>query len=69
MKEKEEEDPTVPYVLSKDLDFKIRLVTLPSAIKETLGGIAVKMTKDIALGKNIQSLQVYNGTINRVVLK
>ena len=34
MKKKEEEDPTVSYVLNKELEFKIRLRTLPNDIKE-----------------------------------
>jgi len=56
MKKKEEEDPTVPYVLNKELEFKIRLRTLPNDIKEMLGFIAAKMTKDITSGTKYSNI-------------
>ena len=56
MKKKEEEDPTVPYVLNKELEFKIRLRTLPNDIKEMLGFIAAKMMKDITSGTKYSNI-------------
>ena len=41
----------MPYVLNKDLDFKIWLLTLLNDIKEMVGDIAAKLMKDITSRK------------------
>ena len=65
MKKKEEEDPTAPYVLNKELEFKIRLRTLPNDIKEMLGFIAAKMMKDITSGTKYSNITGRRGRPKR----
>ena len=56
MKKKEDKDPTAPLVLNKELEFKIRLCTLPQDIKRMLNSIAAKMTSGITAGKMCSSI-------------